>query len=118
MYAIVHHMDDIMRKNTYFKRQQDAWHPLISRLYFGIIFYLQTVKSEVSVGIASHLRKSFYLAFIRDYPLDNLPVPGPLVTLFKSLNPAAPGESLYGLVSPTIPETIGPKKSGNSYRYR
>jgi len=111
MYYIIHLMDDVIRKNGYFKRQQDAWHPFVSRLYFGIIFIIQTVRAEISAGVASKARKNFYTKFARDYPPDTLPVPGPLATLFECLTHCHPSSSLAATVTPFIPLIVGPARA-------
>lgn len=108
MYYIVHLMDNIMRKNYYFRRSQDAWHPLISRIYFGILFIIQTIRAEISCGIASSKKIQFYSRFARDYSPETLFVPGPLVNTFEHLAPSRPEFSLDAFVCPTIPDTIGP----------
>lgn len=66
MYYIVHLMDEVIRKNGYFKRQQDAWHPFVSRLYFGVIFIIQTIRTEIAAGVASKARRNFYSKFVKN----------------------------------------------------
>lgn len=107
MYYIVHLMDDLMRKSFYFKRQEDAWHPLISRLYFGILFYIQTLRAELIAGTITPSHKRFLIKFLRDYPPETLSIPGPLVAIFESLNPTKPSTTLYGQVTPSIPKLNG-----------
>lgn len=109
MYYIVHIMDDSIRKNSYFKRQQDAWHPFISRLYFGILFMIQTIRAEISTGTASIKKKNFYKKFGLTYPPETLPIPGPLVTLFENLGPCTPQSTLEGYITPYIPDLVGPQ---------
>ncbi|KAK4882299.1 hypothetical protein RN001_005618 [Aquatica leii] len=107
MYDIVHIMDDIMRKNSYFRRQEDAWHPLISRLYFGILFHIQILRSELSTGIISPKNRRFLTSFLRDFPPETLVVPGPLAPLFEALNASSPENSLFGKVSPKLHDVVG-----------
>lgn len=108
MYYIVHLMDDVIRKNTYFRRQQDAWHPFVSRLYFGIIFMIQTLRAQVKSSKAPPAHVRFLKKFLLDYPPEQLAVPGPLVTLFESLAAAKPTSSLEGFVTPVLPSVFGP----------
>ncbi|CAH1171203.1 unnamed protein product [Phaedon cochleariae] len=106
MYYIVHIMDDILRKNIYFRRQEDAWHPFISRLYFGIVFYIQTLRAELKSGIISPAHRRFLTKFLRDYPPETLPIPGPLTSTFEALDCSTPPNSLVGLVTPQVPKTL------------
>lgn len=60
MYEIIHWMNEIISRNTYHKRQEYAWHPLGSRLYFGIQKrkLLTKFTSFLSLGNASSPRTS------------------------------------------------------------
>lgn len=111
MYYTVHLMDDTIRKNSYFKKLQDAWHPFISRIYFGILFYVQTLRAQLSMDTIDFTSRNFLKKFLSDYPPERLPVPGPLVTLFECLAPARPGSTLRTYVTPAIPENIGPREA-------
>lgn len=107
MYTIIHYMDDLMRKSFYFKRQEDAWHPFISRIYFGILFYVQTLRAEHKVGTITSRHRRFLVKFLTDYPPETLTIPGPLVATFESLNASRPSNKLYGTVTPAIYPLIG-----------
>lgn len=109
MYYTVHLMDDTIRKNSYFKKLQDAWHPFVSRIYFGILFYIQTLRAQLSLDTIDFTSRNFLKKFLSDYPPERLPVPGPLVTLFECLAPARPGSTLRTYVTPAIPEKVGPQ---------
>lgn len=108
MYYITHLMDEIIRRNTYFRRQQDDWFPLISRLYFGIVFIVQTLRAQNTTSRLSTDQKQFLYRFLKDYPPEILPIPGPLVSLFGCLTSANPPNQLEGIVTPAYPQIIGP----------
>lgn len=108
MYYIIHLMDVTLRRNTNFRKLHDDWYPLISRIYFGIIFIIQTLRAENSITKLSIAHRKFLTEFLKDYPPESLPIPGPLVTLFESLTATRPSNSLEGCITPTIPTQIGP----------
>lgn len=113
MYYIIHLMDEIIRRNTYFRRQQDDWFPFISRLYFGILFIIQTLRAQNATTRITPKQKTFLQQFLKDYPPEVLPIPGPLVTLFESLNACRPSNTLEAMITPAIPEELGPATATN-----
>lgn len=117
MYFIIHVMDDIMRKSFYFLRREDAWHPFLSRLYFGILFYIQIVRCELTTKTISPEHLEILQDFIDTNPLEKLFIPGPLVTLFKSLNVGKPAPGLIGSITPTIPTNLGVARASDLMEY-
>lgn len=107
MYYIIHIMDDIMRKSFYFLRREDAWHPFISRIFFGILFIIQTLRCELTTRIITPEKLEILQDFIDANPLEKLFIPGPLVALFKALAVGKSSVSLVGNITPKIPDIIG-----------
>lgn len=111
MYYLVHIMDETIRRNTNFRKQQDDWFPLISRIYFGVIFIIQSLRAQNAVSKLPTIQRNFLNKFLKDYPPESLPLPGPLVTLFESLTPTKPANQLNAFISPKVPEPLGPNNA-------
>lgn len=65
MYYITHLMDVSLRRNTNFRKLHDDWYPLISRLYFGMIFIIQTLRAQNSVSKLPTAHRKFSTEFLR-----------------------------------------------------
>ncbi|KAK9877287.1 hypothetical protein WA026_017679 [Henosepilachna vigintioctopunctata] len=101
-------MDLLLSSNLYFLELADKWHPFISRLYFGIIFLLQTVRAQTSINVGSRNNKRFIQELLNEIAPESFPIPGPLVPVFKALSASESSSSRFGPVSPYLPRRIGP----------
>ncbi|KAK9880333.1 hypothetical protein WA026_010218 [Henosepilachna vigintioctopunctata] len=86
-------------------------------LYFGILFIVQTLRSELKAGTITPRHKRFVLKFLRNYPPETLNIPGPLVALFESLNPAKPSNTLFATVTPKIYHSAHNLRAGQLINY-
>jgi len=109
MFYIIHEMDILMAQNYYFNRSTNLWHPYVTRLYFGILFIIQTLRAMNKIGTLPSVSKLFLTQFLDDFPPESLSIPGPLVPLFKAIAASQPNDLNLGKICPYLPEEIGPK---------
>lgn len=79
------------------------WIPQVSIIYFSMLSVVQVLRAQQLAGALSPSQKSFLDAFVANYPLESLPIPGPLRLIFKSFSICSPGLQTYNDVSPAIP---------------
>lgn len=113
MFYIIHHLNDLLIDNFYFKRSCPEYHPYILRLYFGILFYIQTLRAMNDVGLLNSTRYEFLTRFLDAHPLESLSIPGPLLPLFKTICTSQPEYGNYAKLSPTLPNHLGPTETPN-----
>lgn len=107
LYYVLSQMDDLMTMNRTWNSKEVRWCPLLSRIYVGILFYIQTFRVMRTAGIASSEVKQILRDFESEFDYSNVPIPGPLVPFFKALSASQPPYEEYGVVSPIIPRDIG-----------
>nr|WAK97193.1 coat protein [Dichroa partitivirus 1] len=110
MYYIIHHMNDILSDSRAFRRICPDYHPYIFRLYCGVLFWVQCLRVTVHANTAQGSWHEFLSRFLETHPLESLPVPSPLVTLFKTLCASQPEMREYGPVCPILPAEAGPQR--------
>jgi hypothetical protein len=108
MYHIIHLMNSLLVDNFYFKRHCPDYHPYILRLYFGILFYIQTLRAGQTVNALDAEQHEYLTRFLANFPADTLPIPGPLIALFKTICSSQPEISAFGKVFPLAPAQPGP----------
>jgi len=82
---------------------------LLSRLYYGVMFNIQTLRAMRSAHAATVSQRRFLESFENEYPLESLPVAGPLVNYFDSIIAYKPEGDRYNYVHPTFPDLSGLK---------
>ncbi|KAF9589199.1 hypothetical protein IFM89_019708 [Coptis chinensis] len=113
---IVHQINFNLVDNFYFKRSAPDYHPYILRLYFAIIFWIQCLRAGHDVADLDVSKHQFLIRFLDAHPLESLPVPGPLIPLFKTLCSSQPEIPTYSKVYPKLPAIIGPDRRSNFIR--
>jgi hypothetical protein len=113
MYYIVHLLNDQLVDNFYFKRNCNEYHPYILRLYFGIIFIIQSLRAMKEVGTLDSHQDEFLTRFLQTHGLESLTIPGPLLPLFKTITASSAEYQNYGKISPLIPVKLGPNPRSN-----
>jgi len=83
------------------------WTPLHTRLYYGILFYIQTLRAMNTVSLLSSTNSVFLREFLDIYPPESLPIAGPLVVFFKALTACDAPLPEYGAISPYLPPNTG-----------
>nr|WGH72965.1 MAG: putative coat protein [Trichoderma gamsii alphapartitivirus 1] len=110
MFYVVHLMNARLVDHFYFKRYCPSYHPYILRLYFAILFYIQCLRAASDVNALPEDQHQFLIRFLQAHPSESLPVPGPLLTLFKSICTSQPEIQSYGKIYPRIPPSPGPER--------
>jgi hypothetical protein len=104
MMYIVHVMNSILVEHFYFKRSAPCFHPLIFRIYFGTLFFIQTLRaSHAANALDSDENYRFLDRFLENYPPEILSIPAPLLHIFKSISSSRPEISQLGYIVPIIP---------------
>ncbi|CAQ53730.1 coat protein [Chondrostereum purpureum cryptic virus 1] len=106
LYRIVQEMDIIMLNTHRFTQSVHAWSPLVSRVYIAVLFWIQTIRCMQATGFLPREGIAFINELLQDFPARTLVVPGPLVSLFRSLCASSPSFGTYGDVFPAF-ETAG-----------
>ncbi|XP_050510000.1 uncharacterized protein LOC126886904 [Diabrotica virgifera virgifera] len=106
-FQVVHFMDKLMSTNIDFLRMGLPWHPLLSRLYFAELFFIQTLRAMRHARIGSSSTRQFIEQFLKDYPPESIPVPGPLIPILQSISTCRSENHMYGLISPSIRNDVG-----------
>ncbi|VFQ81614.1 unnamed protein product [Cuscuta campestris] len=107
--AIANEMDTIMASTRHWTDKCMGWVPPFSQIYFGMLFYIQTLKAMLIAGhLATHSELRTLLSeFEMLYPLSTLWIPGPLVSFFKNLACFTPDPERFGNVTPSICQRPG-----------
>lgn len=107
-FEVVHFMDQLIASNVFFK-QQLHWHPFVSRLYFAVLAYYQTLRAMDHAKLGTTQTRQLTTLLLKDLPPEQLPVPGPLVPILNAICCTSPESDLYRLVCPRIPDNPGPR---------
>jgi hypothetical protein len=110
MFYIVHLMNSLLVDSHYFRRACPDFHPYVFRLYCGILFWIQCTRVGVFTNTLSVTAHQFLSGFLESHPLATLPVPSPLMMVFKSLCASQPEITEYGYVYPTVACSPGPNR--------
>lgn len=112
-YTVIHYMDQMIQSDSYFTRERLPWHPFISRLYYAIIFYIQTLRAMNYARQIQRTDAEFLKHFEDSYPFDSLPIPGPLAPILKALCASEPSDGIFNITCPKIPKDIGPAQASD-----
>nr|BBU59835.1 capsid protein [Rosellinia necatrix partitivirus 13] len=114
LYYVVHLINCHLVDNFYFKRNCPDYHPYVLRLYFGIIFYIQIFRACLDAKVLDPDASEFLTRFLNAFPAEKLPIPGPLVALFKTICNSQPEIQSYGKIHPSYPAQPGQARRENS----
>lgn len=70
------------------------------RLYYAVIWYLQILKAKEAAKKITKSESTWYRSFKRSYPLESLPIVGPLVPYFTNIVSVKPNDDKYDYVYP------------------
>lgn len=107
MFTVLNDMDNLLMTNRYWSSKVTRWSPLHTRIYYGVLFFVQTFRCMITSGIAPPVIRRFMKDFEDDYHLERLPIAGPLVPFFRALAVCEPPFTNYGNISPTVPTRPG-----------
>jgi hypothetical protein len=115
-YQVLALMDQQMIRTKRFTDANSDWHPFVSHLYFGIMFFYWTLKCESTATSLSQDHLDFIEFLERNFNAQNMLIPGPLVPFFQSLAANAGPYSNYGNLIFAIPNNLGVTQA-NHFRY-
>lgn len=115
MYEILHYICERVEDNFNFTSIVTGYHPLIARLYYGMLFYYQTLRAMNQAQILTFEQGQFLTHFEQQVPPSSLPIAGPLMPIFQSIACTEPSDPTFPLVSPSMDEIIGPEKSDEEF---
>jgi hypothetical protein len=107
MYYVLHVMDTSLISIKHWSSQLPRWNPLPSRAYYGILFYIQTLRCMKAAGILPGDLMRFLNTFEESFPFESLIIAGPLTPFFKALSVCSPPYLEYGYVTPALPALPG-----------
>lgn len=113
MFYIIHIMNDVLSDSRNFCRACPDFHPYVFRLYCGILFWVQCLRVGANNALLNGADHQFLLRFLDSHPLESLPIPSPLLLVFKSLCASQPEIGEYGPVCPILPDVAGPQRRSN-----
>nr|QRV71495.1 capsid protein [Gyromitra esculenta partitivirus 1] len=109
MYLILHQMNLVLSDHFYFLRSAPDFHPALLRVYFGILFIVQTLRAQHAANsLTGTGQYEFIKRFTDAYPAETLAIPAPLLQVFKALCASQPEIPQLGLVTPFLPSKLGP----------
>jgi hypothetical protein len=115
MYSILHELDDLQVQNRYFRQAIPSFLPTQTRIYYGILFLVQTMRAMNHAGILAFREQQFLSQFLALHPVATLPLAGPIMPVFQALCVSNPQDGLLPRVCPAIPAQLGPAQAQNLF---
>nr|BCD56393.1 putative coat protein [Lichen partiti-like RNA virus sp.] len=116
MFYILNCMNTVLMNNFYARRSMPALHPLPVRIYFSILWIIQTLRCMKFVNRIDQDQSDFIVRFLSAYPPEDLHIPGPLLAVYKSLSTSQPEDKSFGKVSPHVSDLLGPSEKSDLIR--
>lgn len=102
-FQVVHTLDNLMATTHRFLQSAPTWHPVVSHLYFSMLFYFQVLRAQREAGELGFQLMELMNTIESYFDFRSLAVPGPLVHFLASLSVAAPADELFGNVYTGVP---------------
>jgi len=80
---------------------------LPARVYWSVLFYIQILKAKEAATKLTKPESTWFRAFKRIYPLESLPVVGPLVPFYSNITAAKPNDDMYDFIYPDYNANFG-----------
>jgi len=100
---VLSHIDQIMINTYRFGQSNPNWHPIMSQIYYGIIFVVHILKVRQANQTITPDENNFLTWFESVFPLSSLPVAGPLKHFFQSISACSGPTKYYGNIGPVLP---------------
>jgi hypothetical protein len=82
---------------------------LAVRTYYAIIFYIQILKSKEAAGKLTRSESTWFRSFKRVFPLESLPIAGPMIPYFSNIVSVKPNDDKYDFIFPDYQTNQGMK---------
>lgn len=106
MYYVLSQMDKTMSTTKRWLDNSFGWIPSYSRLYYGVLFIIQTLRAQRDAGTLKFDTLQLLQTFETYFAPGNLLIAGPLVPIFKGLATSKIDSDLFGNVAPRLPESV------------
>jgi len=73
---------------------------LAVRIYYAVIFYIQILKAKEAAVKLSRSESTWFRSFKRVFPLESLPIAGPMVPYFSNIVSVKPNDDKYDFIYP------------------
>lgn len=107
MERILHYMDKCLADNENLLSFIPEYHPILARLYYATVFVLQVLRCMQFTGILPPARFNTLQKILNDFPLESLPIAGPLLCFFQTLSCSKPEDDRFAYVVPILPVILG-----------
>nr|WKR37731.1 capsid protein [Leptosphaeria biglobosa partitivirus 4] len=104
-FQVVHTIDNLMATTHRFLQSAPTWHPIVSHLYFSMLFFFQVLRAQREAGELGFHLMELMITIESYFDFRALSVPGPLVHFFAALSVSAPADELFGNVYTGIPSS-------------
>jgi len=104
--VIIRSLEDCLDGNEEMKWICPFYFSLPVRLYYSVLYYLQILKAKESANRLTATESTWFRAFKRTFPLETLPVVGPMVPYYSNIVSVLPNDDKYDYIYPTF-ETNG-----------
>jgi len=98
--VIIRSLEDCLDGNEELKWICPFYFSLPVRLYYSVLWYLQILKAKEAAMKIGKTESTWFRAFKRIFPLESLPVVGPMVPYFTNIVAVKPNDSKYDYVYP------------------
>jgi len=93
-------MDRCLDGNEELRWISPNYFSLAVRLYYSVLFYIQIMKAKEAVKMIGRSESTWFRAFKRNFPLESLPVVGPMVPYFANIVSVKPNDDKYDFIFP------------------
>jgi hypothetical protein len=104
-FEVLSNMEEILSGNEELRWISPHYFSLPVRVYYAVIFYVQTLRAKEQAGTLTKSEGSWLRAFFRRYKDTMCPIAGPLVPIFSNIVACLPDDDQFEYVYPSIPKT-------------
>jgi len=73
---------------------------LAVRIYYSVMFYIQILKAKEAVKAIGRSESTWFRSFKRTFPLESLPIVGPMVPYYANIVAVKPNDDKYDFIYP------------------
>jgi len=103
----------IVHENTYLRYLSPQYLTIASKLYYGILGFIQILRAKTVAGIITRPESQALRRFEREFPFESLPIMSPLIMFFQNLGAIKLADPMYSWVCPTLPDILGTAANKN-----
>jgi len=104
LFQVLFSMELTLNRNEELRWISPYYFSLPVRIYYAIIFYIQTLRAREQSGTITKPESSFLRAFSRRYKDTSCPIAGPLVPILTNIVSVLPDDDQYDYVYPFNPK--------------